>query len=137
MRLELSTPALLFPAISLLLLAYTNRFLHLAALIRQLHREHTQGSNPLAKPQIDNLRIRLELIRWMQALGIASLLCCTVAMCALFFGWQTPGVVLFSVGMTLMAGSLALALREILISGGALKVYLGELGENQPSKNTK
>jgi hypothetical protein len=131
MHLDLSTPALLFPAISLLLLAYTNRFLHLAALIRKLHSEHAAGSDPLARPQIDNLRVRLELIRWMQALGVASLLACTVAMCALFFGWQVIGVVLFSIGMTLMAGSLALALREIMISGGALKVYLGEMGAPQ------
>jgi hypothetical protein len=134
MTLELSTPALLFPAISLLLLAYTNRFLHLAALIRQLHREHTKGSDPLAKPQIDNLRVRLELIRWMQALGIASLLCCTVAMGALFFGWAQTGSAVFSIGMVLMAASLAVALREIMISGGALKVYLGELGGEQKPK---
>jgi hypothetical protein len=129
MHLELSTPALLFPAISLLLLAYTNRFLHLAALIRQLHREHEKGSDPLARPQVENLAKRLVLIRWMQALGISSLLCCTVAMGALFFGFMNTGCIVFSIGMLLMAGSLALALHEVLISGGALKVYLGELSD--------
>ena len=127
MNLELSAPALLFPAISLLMLAYTNRFLHLAALIRQLHREHVKGSDPLAKPQIDNLRRRLQLIKWMQALGVASLVCCTASMSALFFGRQLAGEWLFFGGIILMSGSLALTLWEIMISGGALKIYLGEL----------
>lgn len=127
MNLELSTPALLFPAISLLLLAYTNRFLHLAALIRKLHSDLLAGHDPHARPQIDNLRERLKLIRWMQALGIASLLGCTLAMAALFFGWRAAGETLFGASVIVMAASLALSLREIAISGGALAILLGEM----------
>jgi hypothetical protein len=36
-QLSLTTPALLFSAISLLLLAYTNRFLAYASVVRNLH----------------------------------------------------------------------------------------------------
>lgn len=127
-QLELSTPALLFPAISLLLLAYTNRFLHLAALIRKLHSDFMAGHDPAAaRAQIDNLRARLRLIRWMQGLGVASLLGCTVAIAALFFQWQGSGAWLFAVSVALMAASLTLSLREIMISGGALAILLGQL----------
>jgi hypothetical protein len=37
MELPITTPALLFPAISLLMISYTARFLHLANLARSLH----------------------------------------------------------------------------------------------------
>jgi hypothetical protein len=133
MHLELSTPALLFPAISLLLLAYTNRFLHLAALIRKLHTDFIAGRDPMAPPQIANLRARLGLIRWMQTLGVAALLGCTLAIAALFFGWTRSGEGLFATSVLLMAASLALSLREIMISGGALAILLGEL--EKPARN--
>lgn len=127
MNLSLTTPALLFPAISLLFLAYTNRFLHLAALIRKLHADGQRGSDPLAYEQIQNLRRRLALIRWMQIWGVASLLGCTVAMAALFFNWEAAGAMLFVASVAMMAVSLALSLREIAISGGALAILLGQL----------
>jgi hypothetical protein len=133
LQLELSTPALLFPAISLLLLAYTNRFLHLAALIRKLHSDFLAGHDRAAtRAQIDNLHARLRLIRWMQGLGVASLLGCTLAISALFFRWPTTGACLFSGSVILMAASLTLSLREIMISGGALAILLREL-EKEPS----
>ncbi len=77
--MELTTPALLFPAISLLLLAYTNRFLVLAQLIRQLHsseRDYFQSMvfQSMVQRQIANLRQRIALIRLMQALGVSSCL---------------------------------------------------------------
>ena len=75
--MEISTPALLFPAVSLLFLAYTNRFLHLAAL---LHRDWIELKDEALRAQIDNLRRRLSLIRWMQLLGAISLCLCVVSM---------------------------------------------------------
>jgi hypothetical protein len=134
MHLDLSTPALLFPAISLLLLAYTNRFLHLAALIRKLHSDFIAGHDAAAaRAQIENLRARLRLIRWMQGLGVASLLGCTLAIAALFLGYNHVGGGIFCVSIILMAGSLTLSLREIMISGGALAILLQQLERKDPS----
>ena len=129
MDLSLSTPALLFPAISLLFLAYTNRFLHLAALIRKLHNDYLAGNDPCAREQINNLHNRLSLIRWMQLWGVTALIGCTVAMVCLFFSWNAAGAVIFILSVMAMTVSLTLALREISISGGALKILLKQLGE--------
>jgi hypothetical protein len=137
LQLDISTPALLFPAISLLLLAYTNRFLHLAALIRKLHSDFMAGHDPAgARAQIENLRARLRLIRWMQGLGVAALLGCTLAIAALFFGWPHAGASLFAVSVILMAASLTLSLREIMISGGALAILLRQLEQDPPASET-
>jgi len=87
MEITLTTPALLFPAISLLLLAFTNRFLALANLIRQLHANYKTAPDELLFGQIANLRHRINLIRDMQAYGVSSLLLCVVSMFALFLGW--------------------------------------------------
>lgn len=137
MQLELSTPALLFPAISLLLLAYTNRFLHLAALIRKLHGDFIEGRDPFAKAQIENLRERLHLIRLMQASGVASLLGCTLSIAALYFGWPATGGCLFAASVIVMAWSLALSLREILISGGALAILLSQVEQGGAEARAK
>jgi Protein of unknown function (DUF2721). len=51
MEINLTTPALLFPAISLLLLAYTSRFLALAALMRELHVRYKTQPDPRIKGQ--------------------------------------------------------------------------------------
>jgi hypothetical protein len=127
MDLSLSTPALLFPAISLLFLAYTNRFLHLAALIRKLHSDYLQGHDPCAREQITYLHRRLSLIRWMQIFGVTSLLGCTLAMVCVFFGAVTAGSVVFILSVVSMTVSLSLALWEISISGGALQILLSQL----------
>ena len=127
MQLSLTTPALLFPAVSLLLLAYTNRFLHLAALIRKLHADYRRSQDPLIIAQIGNLRHRLELIKWMQILGVSSILGSTLAMFALFAGWQLGGKAIFGASLILMIASLLFSLREIGLSGEALKFQLSDL----------
>jgi len=86
MEINLTTPALLFPAISLLLLAYTNRFLTLAALIRDLHARYKANPEDVLHGQIANLWYRVRLIKYMQALGVGSILLCTVSMFALLAG---------------------------------------------------
>lgn len=127
MTLEVSTPALLFPAISLLFLSYTNRFLHLAALIRQLHADFLERGDGSVKLQIDNLRSRLQLIRVMQLLGAVSLLLCVVSMVAVVGGWMLPALLAFASALLLMGGSLACLVREIWISGGALGIMLRDM----------
>ena len=86
MEIEISTPALLFPAVSLLLLAYTNRFLATAQLIRALHRQKQERENCDEYLQIENLKHRLELTKWMQFFGVLSILLSTLSMFQLFLG---------------------------------------------------
>ena len=127
MQIDLSTPALLFSTISLLLLAYTNRFLGLASIIRKLHADHAEKPNEIYVEEIKNLRRRVYLIRDMQTLGVCSLLACTVCMGALFMGWLDLGKIIFRASLVLMACSLALSIIEIRISVGALDVHLKDL----------
>lgn len=127
MPIDLTTPALLFSTISLLLLAYTNRFLALASVIRKLHEGYQASSNQIYVEQIDNLRRRIYLIREMQTLGVASLLNCTLCMAAIFVGWQLVGTTIFGLSLLLMVGSLAISLIEIRLSVGALDVQLRDM----------
>lgn len=122
--LTISTPALLFPAVSLLFLAYTNRFLHLAALVRQLHRDWVERQDDCLRAQIDNMRKRLALIRWMQLLGAVSILLCVVAMVAVMLEANLTGWITFFAALLFMAGSLVCLILEIACSGGALKILL-------------
>lgn len=129
MNLEISTPALLFPAVSLLFLSYTNRFLHLAALVRTLHRDWIELRDEALRAQIDNLRKRLVLIRWMQLMGAASLLLCVLTMVAVAFEFTGIGNVLFVIALVLMGTSLFCLLFEIWCSGGALQILLKRVEE--------
>jgi hypothetical protein len=128
MDISITTPALLFPAISLLMLAYTNRFLALASLIRNLHakyKDHTNKEGVLK--QIRNLRLRLRLIRLMQFFGILSLILCVLSMFSVFeqlSGWAN---FLFVSSLVAMLISLFLSLSEIQISTKALEIELSDM----------
>ncbi len=124
MTLEVSTPALLFPAISLLFLSYTNRFLHLSALIRNLHSDWLAQHNDLLQAQIINLRRRLTLIRTMQLFGAVSLFFCVMAMLSVIAGHHLLAVLTFLSALIMMALSLACLIYEVWISGGALRILL-------------
>ncbi len=125
--ISLTTPALLFPAISLLLLAYTNRFLTIASLIRKLHADFKSQPDQQIIGQLKNLRKRLVLIRNMQTLGISSLLLCVFCMFLIFAGEFMIGKVIFGVSLLLLMASLALSIREIQISINALNIQLSDL----------
>lgn len=127
MSIDLTTPALLFPAISLLLLAYTNRFLAIASLIRQLKSSMNQGNYISTSLQIANLNKRLNLIIMMQAAGVASILFCTISMIFLFVSYEYSGQITFAISLFLMLLSLIISLSEILISSKALKIELEEM----------
>lgn len=127
MQIDLATPALLFSTISLLLLAYTNRFLALATIIRKLHADHKATPSQVYMEQIANLRFRINLIRDMQTLGVASLLSCTVCMAAVFAGWQMMGKIIFGGSLILMASSLTLSIIEIRRSVVALNLHLRDM----------
>ncbi|MFO7745512.1 MAG: DUF2721 domain-containing protein [Psychroflexus sp.] len=124
MEVSLTTPALLFPAISLLLLAYTNRFLTIAGLIRNLHQKYQDHPDTDIKAQISNLKKRVTLIKNMQLFGIVSLLLCVVSMFAIYETWQTVGSIIFGISLVLLMISLVLSIIEIQISVKALNIQL-------------
>jgi len=124
--MDFTTPALLFPAISLLLLAYTNRFLTLAQVIRQLHASRDPRA-PVVSRQLPGLKRRVSLIKYMQSVAVASFLLCSLSMLALFAGWMLAGQWLFAASMLSLAASLLLSLVEVLISTNALAVVLEDL----------
>jgi hypothetical protein len=130
-ELSLTTPALLFPTVSLLMLAYTNRFLTLATIIRNLNDRYNDSQNNNLLAQIDNLRYRVYLIRNMQIFGVLSLLMCVLSMFALFAGWADGGKWSFAIALVLMIVSLGISLRELQISVGALDLLLTNLEEHE------
>jgi hypothetical protein len=127
MDISLTTPALLFPTVSLLMLAYTNRFLTLASIIRNLHDRYKTEDDETLLGQIANLRYRIYLIRNMQIFGVLSLLFCVISMFALFAGWLAAGQWSFVIALILMIVSMLISLRELQISVGALDLLLAEL----------
>lgn len=129
MSIDVSTPALLFPAISLLLLAFTNRFLALASLIRTLHDRYKAAPDPLVLAQIGNLRTRLLLIRDMQACGVLSLVVCILCMGLVLLDFRLSALISFVISLVLMFLSLVLSLREILMSTRALETHLADIEE--------
>lgn len=128
-EITINTPALLFPAISLLMISYTTRFLHLANLIRNLHETKPAGTDELVSRQIHNLRTRLLLIRNMQAAGITSLLLCVICMFLLFANHLPGAQFCFGVALVFMIASLVLSLWEIWISVDAVNLHLKGMQE--------
>ncbi|MCG2616443.1 DUF2721 domain-containing protein [Terrimonas sp. NA20] len=130
MEITFNTPALLFPAISLLLLAYTNRYLALAALIRKLHDEYMRGEkNHLLVKQIKILRLRINLIRWMQAFGVFSFVCCVLTMYGVYQQWKVMTELAFAISLITLLASLVISLVEISQSTRALEWELSDMEE--------
>jgi hypothetical protein len=129
MEMSINTPAILFPAISLMMLAYTNRFLSTAALIRKLHSNYKESEpdRPHLKEQIKNLRRRLNLIRLMQATGVTSFFLCVVCMLLSYLGYAPWAVSLFALSLVFLLYSLALSLKEIWLSTRALEIALKDM----------
>jgi hypothetical protein len=126
-QLTLTTPALLFSAISLIMLAYTNRFLAYAAVVRSLHDKYKKDKNQGLIRQIKNLRQRLYLTRAMQIFGISSLLLCVLTMFLIYIEQHVIAVWIFGMALILLIISLGLLIREIQISVEALEYHLSDL----------
>jgi len=124
MEFTLTTPALLFPAISLLLLAYTNRYLTLAGLIRDLNGRRDGEPKENIEGQIANLRKRIYMIRNMQLAGVISFFLCVATMLLLFLNQVTAGEVFFTASLLCLLLSLALSIAEIKISIKALDLQM-------------
>lgn len=130
-QLTLTTPALLFSAISLIMLAYTNRFLAYAAVVRNLHDKYKKNQNQVFIRQIKNLRQRLYLTRAMQIFGISSLLLCVLTMFLIYIEQHTVAVWIFGMALLLLIISLGLLIREIQISVEALEYHLSDLEQGK------
>lgn len=128
-ELTLTTPALLFSAISLIMLAYTNRFLAYASVIRSLHDRYLKEKDDSLLRQIKNLKLRLNLTKWMQIFGITSLLFCVLTMFLIFIGYAIIAVYAFGLGLILLLISLALLIKEIQISTQALQHHIADIEE--------
>lgn len=129
MTLHIETPALLFSATSLILLAYTNRFLTIATIIRGLKINYQTKESENILLEIKNLNLRLTLIRNMQLFGVLSLFLSVFAMLLLFLEQQVPGIYLFCASMLSLLVSLGISFWEISISVDALKLHLSDLNK--------
>ncbi len=129
-EITLTTPALLFSAISLIMLAYTTRFMSYATLIRTLHEKFRINPNDVLLGQIANLRKRLYLTKYMQILGVSSLFLCVLTMFLIFVGSTGLAVWIFGAALLLLIASLGISILEIQISVRALNLHLGDMEVN-------
>lgn len=134
-ELTLITPTFLFSAISLLMLAYTNRFLSYSQLVRTLKDKYVENPTAVTAAQITNLRKRLSLTRAMQMLGIGSLFLCVISMFLIYVGLQVFAAYIFGLALLLLIFSLGISVREIQISIRALDLYLSDMEKPHQSKN--
>jgi hypothetical protein len=126
-ELTLITPTFLFSAISLLLLAYTNRFLSYAQLVRTLKDKYMQDHSAITRAQIMNLRRRLYLTKNMQLAGVGSLLLCVATMFFIYIGMPLVSAYVFAIALLLLIISLTLVIAEIRISAKSLEIYLSDM----------
>lgn len=126
-ELTLITPTFLFSAISLILLAYTNRFLSYAQLVRNLKDKYMEDRSAITKAQIMNLKKRLALTKYMQLCGVISLLLCVATMFLIYMGFQIISAYIFGLALLLLITSLGLSVWEIQISVNSLKLHLSDM----------
>jgi hypothetical protein len=131
MNLNIETPALLFSATSLILLAYTNRFLTIATIVRSLKQTYEQKENSNILLEIQNLNLRITLIRYMQLFGVLSLFLSVFAMLLLFLEQKLVGIYLFGLSLLSLLISLGISFWEISISVHALRLHLSDLIESK------
>ena len=129
-ELTLTTPALLFSAISLIMLAYTNRFLAYAAIIRNLRDQYLEHPDTSILRQINNLKLRVKLTRYMQISGITSLLFCVLTMFLIYVDYDIVAIWAFGIGLLLLILSLIFLIWEIQISAQALQHHLGDIEDH-------
>ncbi len=129
--MEITTPAILFSTVSLLLLAFTNRYLAMANLIRGLHKKFQEDGtrDDRLVPQIKLLLLRLRLIRNMQIISVLSLLFSAISMFLLFFGYLDAGKWLFVLAMCFQIIALLMSVYEITLSNQAIKIELSDMGD--------
>ena len=127
MELTLSIPALLFPAISLTMLAYNARYLAIAALIRQLHQKYKETESAALELQVRQLRKRLSIIKNMQAVAIVSFLLAVITMFLIYIESNITANIVFGISLFALMISLALSFIEVQLSTKALSIQLKDI----------
>ncbi|CAN5338490.1 DUF2721 domain-containing protein [soil metagenome] len=128
--ISINTPALLFPAITLLMLAYTNRFLAIANRIRSLHSQYEKSTvRHITVGQLKSLRARINLIKYMQALGALSFFCCVLCMYSIYRNWMSAAHVIFAISLITLLASIVMSIVEIQQSTRALELELSDIEE--------
>ncbi|MGB5820087.1 MAG: DUF2721 domain-containing protein [Saonia sp.] len=127
MQLSLSIPALLFPAISLTMLAYNARYLAIAALIRQLHQKYKETESQAVGLQVKKLRKRLSIIKNMQAVAIISFLLSVITMFLIYVEMDFWANLVFGSSLLALMVSLILSLIEVQLSTKALTIQLEDM----------
>ena len=127
----MATPTLLFSAVSLIMLAYTNRFLSYAQLVRNLKDQYLQNRSEVTAAQIENLSKRLYLTRSMQILGISSLFFCVISMFLVYIHLRLLSIYVFGFALLLLIASLGVSIREIVISVKALELHLKDISDGR------
>ena len=128
MELSVNIPALLFPAISLIMLAYTNRFLALSNRVRVLHDKYQQQEQRhIIFGQIKNLKYRIKLIQNMHTYGVATLLLSIVSMFFIFIQYQAVAKIVFGISLVTFSISIFLSLIEIRLSTRAIELELSDM----------
>lgn len=130
----LSTPTLLFSAVSLILLAYTNRFMGYGQLVRSLYEKFQENKDDMLLYQIRNLRQRLHLVRFMQLFGILSLFLCVVSMFLIYINVHQLALIAFGIALLLLILSLAVSAWEIHISTLAVEMHLRDMENYKKQK---
>ncbi len=126
--ISINTPALLFPAITLLMLAYTNRFLAIATRIRSLHKSYNNNElKQITFRQIKNLRARINLIKYMQGFGALSFFCCVLCMYFIYRTWIQAANFIFAISLITLLSSIVLSIIEIQQSTKALELELSDM----------
>ncbi|HZK34793.1 MAG TPA: DUF2721 domain-containing protein [Bacillota bacterium] len=133
MNIDITTPALLFPAITLLMLAHTNRFLALANLVRQFRVLYDEKPDDRVFKQIANFQKRLNILKYTQFVSVLSFLTCVICMFLFFLNRMLAAEITFAISLLLMMASLLLSLWEIYLSVDALKVELGGVEKERRS----
>ena len=127
MELSLSIPALLFPAISLTMLAYNARYLAIAALIRQLHQKYQETESEDLAVQVKQLRSRLSIIKNMQATAIFSFLLAVITMTLIYLEYRFWANLIFGISLFALMVSLILSLIEVQLSTRSLSIQLKDM----------
>ncbi|MGM9973729.1 MAG: DUF2721 domain-containing protein [Clostridiaceae bacterium] len=136
MKLELTTPAVLFTSISLLISAYTSRFLTLAQLVRQLDSQYRSEPHEVLLKQIKNIQLRINIIRYTQVMGGVSFFLCALATFLIFREQNKLGEFAFGASLVALMISLLLLIIEVQISVKALNVQLDKYKLNDKDKKS-